>query len=82
VPPQGLRPAATAELGSAGRTWASAATWFVSAARLLLTTFREIFDETAYSRFLARQEMSSCPRAYAAFVREQELTKARRPRCC
>ena len=54
----------------------------VKVARILLATLREIFDEAAYLRFLARHEMSSCPRAYAAFMREQELTKARRPRCC
>jgi hypothetical protein len=82
LPPRRLRPAAAAELCSAGRTWASAPTWFVGAARLLLCSLREIFDEAAYSRFLARHEMSSCPRAYAAFMREQESTKARRPRCC
>jgi len=56
--------------------------WFVGATRLLLATLREIFDESAYSRFLARHEMSSCPSAYAAFLREQEGIKARRPKCC
>jgi hypothetical protein len=82
LPQRGLRRAAAAELCSAGRTWASAPTWFVGATRLLLCTLREIFDEAAYSRFLERHEMSSCPRAYAAFMREQEVSKARRPRCC
>jgi len=57
-------------------------TWFVGAIRLLLSTLREIFDESAYSRFLSRHEMSSCPTAYAAFLREQEGMKARRPKCC
>ena len=57
-------------------------TWFVGATRLLLATFREIFDESAYSRFLSRHEMSSCPSAYAVFLREQEGIKARRPKCC
>jgi hypothetical protein len=48
----------------------------------VLATLREIFDESAYSRFLARHALSSCPDAYAAFLREQEEVKARRPRCC
>ena len=60
----------------------SVPTWFARVTRLLLSTLREIFDESAYSRFLARHEMSSCPSAYAAFLREQEGIKARRPKCC
>jgi hypothetical protein len=73
---------AAAERCSAGRTGASATSWFAGATRLLLSTLREIFDESAYSRFLLRREMSSCPSAYAAFLREQEGVKARRPKCC
>ena len=56
--------------------------WFVGVTRLMLSTLREIFDESAYSRFLTRRDLSSCPRAYAAFLREQEGIKARRPKCC
>jgi hypothetical protein len=48
----------------------------------LMATLREIFDESAYTRFLAQHEVSSSPGAYAAFLREQEATKARRPKCC
>jgi len=48
----------------------------------IVAILREIFEESAYSRFLARHELSSCPDAYAAFLREQEGTKARRPKCC
>ena len=49
---------------------------------LLIATLREIFDESAYERFLLRHNLSRCSRTYADFLREQELTKARRPRCC
>jgi hypothetical protein len=49
---------------------------------LLISTLREIFDESAYERFLLRQNLSRCRATYAQFLREQELTKARRPRCC
>jgi hypothetical protein len=62
-------------------TRAAVLTWFIGATRLLFSTLREIFDESAYSRFLSRREMSSCPSAYAAFLREQEAIKARRPKC-
>jgi hypothetical protein len=79
-----------AELYSAGSfdfaqgrlTGASAPTWFAGTAKLLLCALREIFDESAYSRFLTRHGICSCPRAYAAFLREQEAIKARRPKCC
>jgi hypothetical protein len=50
--------------------------------RLLIATMREIFDEAAYQRFLARGEVASSPAAYADFLREGEAAKARRPRCC
>jgi hypothetical protein len=43
---------------------------------------REIFDESAYARFLSRQELTSSVEAYAAFMREAETAKTRRPRCC
>jgi len=50
--------------------------------RLLITALREIFDENAYARFLAREGMSSSRIAYAAFLREREAAFQRRPRCC
>jgi hypothetical protein len=53
-----------------------------SAIALLIAALREIFDESAYARFLARNRIVSSPSAYAAFRRENELGKARRPRCC
>jgi len=81
LPECGPRLAAAAECCSAGQPRAAVPTWFVGAG-LLLSILREIFDEAAYSRFLSRHGMRSCPRAYVAFMREQELTKARRPRCC
>ncbi len=49
---------------------------------VLVATLREIFDEAAYMRFLVRHERASSREAYAAFLREQGILKARRPRCC
>jgi len=48
----------------------------------LLATLREIFDESAYERFLRRTHVASSAQAYAAFRKESENAKARRPRCC
>jgi hypothetical protein len=50
--------------------------------RLILLALREIFDESAYSRFLARQALQPSRDTYRDFLREQENVKARRPRCC
>jgi hypothetical protein len=47
-----------------------------------LAMLREIFDEGAYSRFLRRAGMTSSAEAYAAFRRESEEAKVRRPKCC
>jgi hypothetical protein len=52
------------------------------AARIALEMLREIFDESAYSRFLQRNQMSSSPHAYDSFLREREAAAARRIRCC
>jgi hypothetical protein len=43
---------------------------------------REIFDESAYQRFLDRTQLKSSSDAYAVFRQENEQSKSRRPRCC
>jgi hypothetical protein len=43
---------------------------------------REIFDESAYARFLGRTRQPTSRAAYAEFLREYEVAKVRRPRCC
>lgn len=50
--------------------------------QLMVSIVREIFDENAYARFLQRQGLQSSRAAYAAFLQEQEVAVARRPRCC
>ena len=49
---------------------------------LCLATLREIFDESAYARFLTRRQANSSPKAYAAFLREQSETRSGQHRCC
>jgi len=56
--------------------------WLRELADVFVRVIREIFDESAYARFLSRTQTQSSPQAYAAFRRENELLKARRPRCC
>lgn len=50
--------------------------------RIFLAVLREIFDESAYSRFLEQSKMTSSTASYAAFCREREFDHQRRPRCC
>ncbi len=49
---------------------------------LTLAVLREIFDESAYARFLLRQQTGSSPEAYAAFLRERAQSQTRCSRCC
>jgi hypothetical protein len=53
-----------------------------SSFQILLATLQEIFDESAYARFLTQRQLSSSRATYAAFRQEYEVAKARRPRCC
>ncbi len=57
-------------------------TRFQNAINLLHCTLREIFDESAYARFLARRQIATSPQAYADFLREMQAQRERRPRCC
>jgi hypothetical protein len=43
---------------------------------------REVFDESAYRRFLLHGNLASSAASYAAFCAEQEKSRVRRPRCC
>ena len=47
-----------------------------------LAVLREIFDESAYTRFLDRNQLEHSRSNYAAFRCEHEDSKAHRPRCC
>ena len=52
------------------------------AAAIVRAVLREIFDESAYERFLAKKSWQPSREAYAMFLREGEQMQARRPRCC
>ena len=48
----------------------------------LWMTLREIFDENAYARYLARVGGVPGRESYAAFLEERRATDLRRVRCC
>lgn len=68
----------SASIGSGDTLRAS----FAASVRVLLAMLREVFDESAYARFLSRNQLVSSRAAYAEFLREHASMKERRPRCC
>jgi hypothetical protein len=50
--------------------------------RLVMETLHEIFDESAYARFLRSRGLANSREAYALYLRETNATQERRPRCC
>jgi hypothetical protein len=72
------KPATKVARVSASAIWPAV----VRAGKVLVATLREIFDESAYQRFLNRKQLESSPNAYAVFRKENEQSKSRKPRCC
>jgi hypothetical protein len=56
--------------------------WFAGLFDVVAAVLQEIFDESAYKRFLDRTHLESSPNAYAVFCQENEQSKSRRPKCC
>ena len=48
----------------------------------VMAALREIFDESAYARFLERQGAESSRESYALFLEESKTARLKRPRCC
>jgi hypothetical protein len=55
---------------------------FGSVWKLFRATLREIFDESAYDRFLLRTRESRSVASYRAFTRERDAAMLKKPRCC
>jgi hypothetical protein len=68
--------------GAAGKTHPSMLAWLPQFGAILASLLQEIFDESAYHRFLERNQISSSTTAYAAFREENDRLKARQPKCC
>jgi hypothetical protein len=50
--------------------------------RVIRAILQEIFDESAYRRFLDRHKAESSIEAYAIFRQENEQANSRKPKCC
>jgi hypothetical protein len=55
---------------------------FRNAIRTFRAALREIFDESAYDRFLLRTHASRSVTSYRAFTRERDAAMLKKPRCC
>jgi hypothetical protein len=51
-------------------------------ASIVRSALQEIFDESAYARFLRRRQLQTSREAYAEFLQENEVSRQRRARCC
>ena len=49
---------------------------------IIRTMLSEIFDESAYDRFLVRTHASRSVASYRAFTRERDAAMVKKPRCC
>jgi hypothetical protein len=54
----------------------------VTALQTILATLREIFDESAYDRFLMRTQRPRSRASYRVFTRERDAAMLKKPRCC
>jgi hypothetical protein len=63
-------------------TWASAPPILKRTILTLRAVFREIFDESAYDRFLLRTHASRSVASYRDFTRERDAALLKKPRCC
>jgi len=57
-------------------------TRLTSAIGTLFAALREIFDESAYDRFLVRTNEGRSIASYRAFIRERDAAISKKPRCC
>jgi len=70
------------EIGKAGDRKALALEMMNRVMQTIRATLREIFDESAYERFLLRTHASRSVASYRAFTRERYAAMLKRPRCC
>lgn len=50
--------------------------------RIVIATLREIFDESAYERYLVRTHGVRSVESYREFLRDHEASKVAQARCC
>jgi hypothetical protein len=64
------------------KTWALASENFKKIMRTTRAALREIFDESAYDRFLLRTHAAPSVASYRDFMRERDAAMLKKPRCC
>jgi hypothetical protein len=62
--------------------WALSLALFWKLIQILRAVVREIFDESAYDRFLLRTHASRSVASYREFTRERDAALLNKPRCC
>jgi len=70
------------EIGKSGDWKALALEMMNRVMQTIRATLREIFDESAYERFLLRTHASRSTASYREFMRERDAAMLKRPRCC
>jgi hypothetical protein len=70
------------EIGKSGDRKALALEMMNRVAQTIRATLREIFDESAYDRFLLRTHASRSIASYREFTRERDAAMLKKPRCC
>jgi hypothetical protein len=55
---------------------------FRNVMQTLRAALHEIFDESAYDRFLLRTNTARSVASYQDFMRERDAAMAKKPRCC
>jgi hypothetical protein len=54
----------------------------VKLTNIIRAVLSEIFDESAYDRFLLRTNAGRSIASYRAFTRERDAAMLKKPRCC
>lgn len=67
---------------AADNTWASAPATIHKIMQTIKAALREIFDESAYDRFLTRTQASRSIASYRQFMQERDEAVEKKPRCC
>src|SRR5579864_923160 len=70
------------EIGRSGNRKALALEMMNRIVQTISATLREIFDESAYDRFLLRTHASRSVASYREFTRERDAAMLKKPRCC
>lgn len=70
------------EIGTSGDRKALAFEMMSRVMQTIRATLHEIFDESAYDRFLMRTHASRSVASYRAFTQERDAAMLKKPRCC